>query len=100
MKSNYYDKSVELGAEFQKNNPNIWAGYDTVKYQKQIKDLVLRYNAKTILDYGCGKGLQYTEPLPYALGDEEPEWTTFDKWLGVEVYKYDPCVEGLDTPPP
>jgi hypothetical protein len=23
MKSNYYDKSVELGTEFQKNNPNI-----------------------------------------------------------------------------
>jgi len=100
MKSNYYDQSVGLGAEFQKANPSIWAGYDVVKYQKQIKNLVVKYDAKTILDYGCGKGLQYTEPLPYALGDEEPNWTTFDKWLGGEVYKYDPCVEGLDIPPP
>ena len=92
MKSNYYDKSVELGTEFQKNNSKNWAGYDTVKYQKQIKDLVVKYNAKTILDYGCGKGLQYTELLPYALSDEEPELTTFDKWLGVTFYKYDPCI--------
>lgn len=96
MKSNYYDKSVELGTEFQNNNPTLWSGYDTVKYQKQIKDLVLKYNAKTILDYGCGKGLQYTEPLIYG----ETELTTFDKWLGVEVYKYDPCVEEFAVPPP
>jgi SAM-dependent methyltransferase len=100
MKSNYYDKSVELGTEFQKNNPNIWAGYDVVKYQKQIKDLVVKYNAKTILDYGCGKGLQYIDPLPYALSDEEPQWTTFDKWLGVTVYKYDPCIEEFKNLPP
>ena len=100
MKSNYYDQSVQEGTKFQLDNPKNWAGYDVVKYQKQIKDLVIKYNAKTLLDYGCGKGLQYSEPLPYALGDEEPEWTTFDKWLGVEVYKYDPCVEEFSVPPP
>ena len=104
MKSNYYDTSVQLGTEFQKNNPKNWAGYDVVKYQDQIKDLVQRYNAKTILDYGCGKGLQYTEKLPWGMknGVEPPldQWTTFDKWLGVDVYKYDPCVPGLDISPP
>lgn len=100
MTSEYYKQSVDLGTDFQKNNPKNWAGYDVVKYQKQIKDLVLKYDAKTILDYGCGKGLQYTDPLPYALGNEEPEWTTFDKWLGVTVYKYDPCVEEFKEPPP
>lgn len=100
MKSSYYNQSVELGIEFQKNNPKNWNGYDVVKYQKQIKNLVNFYNAKTILDYGCGKGLQYTDPLPYALDNEEPTWTTFDKWLNVDVYKYDPCVEAFKEPPP
>lgn len=99
MTSEYYKQSVDLGTDFQKNNPKNWAGYDVVKYQRQIKDLVIKYNAKTILDYGCGKGFQYTDPLPYALGDEEPVWTTFDKWLGVTVYKYDPCVEEFKEPP-
>ena len=63
-----------------------------------------RYNAKTILDYGCGKGLQYQEPLPYGMlsGEAMPEnqWQTFDQYLGVTVYRYDPCVSAFETPPP
>ena len=94
--SPYYLESVRQGAEFQKNNKS-WAGYDVVKYQTKIKDLVVRYRAKTILDYGCGKGLQYKEPLPYA---SEDNWQTFDEYLGVTVYKYDPCVPEHSMLPP
>ena len=94
--SPYYLESVQQGTEFQKNNKS-WAGYDVVKYQTKIKDLVDRYDAKTILDYGCGKGLQYKEPLPYASKDN---WQTFDEYLGVTVYKYDPCVPEHSTLPP
>lgn len=101
--SPYYLESVARGAEFQKNNKS-WAGYDVVKYQKKIYDLVQRYNAKTILDYGCGKGLQYKERLPYGGGPglelPDSEWQTFDKYLGVKVYCYDPCVEGFEQLPP
>jgi hypothetical protein len=101
--SPYYKESVKLGARFQEENKS-WAGYDVVKYQNKIHDLVQRYNAKTILDYGCGKGLQYIEPLPYGAepGEELPKdkWQTFDQYLGVTVYRYDPCVEGFETPPP
>lgn len=96
MKSSYYDTSVKLGTQFQLENKN-WNGFDVVKYQKQIKDLVVKYNAKTILDYGCGKGLQYSESLPYGSKDN---WKTFDQWLGVTVYKYDPCIEEFKNPPP
>ena len=94
--SPYYLESVQQGAEFQENNKS-WAGYDVVKYQKKIKDLVVRYRATTILDYGCGKGLQYKEPLPYA---SEDNWQTFDEYLGVTVYKYDPCVPEHSMLPP
>jgi len=100
--SPYYKESVRLGTEFQQNNKN-WAGYDVVKYQKLIKDLVIRYNVKTILDYGCGKGSQYTEKLPYGQlpGDPIPleDWKTFDEYLGVNVYPYDPCVEAHNQLP-
>ena len=101
--SPYYLESVQQGTEFQENNKS-WAGYDVVKYQKKIKDLVDRYDAKTILDYGCGKGLQYKEKLPYGGGQElelpQEQWQTFDEYLGVKVYCYDPCVEGFTELPP
>jgi hypothetical protein len=96
MTSAYYAESVRLGREFQESNKS-WAGYDVVKYQNCIKDLVDHYGAQTILDYGCGKGQQYTDPLPYA---GEHNWQTFDAYLGVSVYRYDPCVAGSETPPP
>ena len=94
--SSYYSQSVAEGSKFQHENKS-WAGFDVIKYKDQIKDLVDRYQAKTILDYGCGKGLQYTDPLPYA---GEGNLQTFDQWLDVTVYKYDPCVPGIDIPPP
>jgi len=94
--SPYYLESVRQGTEFQQNNKS-WAGYDVVKYQMKIKDLVNRYRATTILDYGCGKGMQYKEPLPYASKDN---WQTFNEYLGVTVYKYDPCVPEHSTLPP
>jgi SAM-dependent methyltransferase len=96
MVSSYYQESVEQGAKFQAENKS-WAGLDTVKYQKQIKDLVDHYQAKTILDYGCGKGEQYVQLLPY---ESEEQRQTLDDWLGVTVYKYDPCVPEFATPPP
>jgi hypothetical protein len=101
--SDYYLESVAAGRRFQQQNKS-WAGYDVVKYQNKIHDLVNQYNAKTILDYGCGKGLQYSEPLPYGTesGKELPadQWQTFDQYLGVKVFKYDPCVEEFEIPPP
>jgi hypothetical protein len=93
--SSYYQDSVAIGAKFQQENKS-WAGFDVVKYQNKIKDLVDRYGAKTILDYGCGKGQQYTDPLPYA---GEDNWQTFDQYLEVTVYKYDPCIPEYSTPP-
>jgi len=101
--SDYYLESVAAGRRFQQQNKS-WAGYDVVKYQNKIRDLVRRYNARTILDYGCGKGLQYSDPLPYGAKPDlelpQDQWQTFDQYLGVTVYCYDPCVAEFETPPP
>lgn len=49
-----------------------------------IKEIIDRLGCKTVLDYGCGKGEQYTWLIP-SIGK------TLEQWWGVEVTKYDPA---------
>ncbi len=90
----YYD-SVKRCADFHKSN-KTWSGKATFQYADEIKKLVVKYNARSLLDYGCGKAKHYDPSSHIKIEDK-----TFDQWLGIEsVYKYDPCVENLDILPP
>ena len=99
--SKYYATSVELGQQFQQNNPKNWAGNDSKSYHNYIRFLMDRYAASTVLDYGCGKGQQYTDIVSYGLPHavmSEP--MTFQTRINAEsVYKYDPCVAEFDQEP-
>jgi len=100
MPSSYYLESVELGKKFQKEN-STWGGDDCKNYHNQIRTLMDKYNAKTVLDYGCGKGRQYEEFVSYGLPEYQvSEPMTFDTRINAEsVYKFDPCVEKFDIEP-
>ena len=94
--SDYYATSVELGTKFQLENKS-WDGRDTFKYRRQIRDLVQHYNCKTLLDYGCGKGYQWSDSHIF-LPEEYPQ--KFQTWLGIDqVSLYDPCVEEFAQEP-
>lgn len=54
------DNWVEEYIESHKDD-NIFEGYTLKLHIQSIKDLVAQTECKTLLDYGCGKGLQYTE---------------------------------------
>ena len=83
--------AVAKGTFFQ-NTHKSWAGNDSKNYVTQIKHLVSKYNANSVLDYGCGKGFQYTNPIK----DLKP----FNERCGFEsYYLYDPCVEQYKVPP-
>ena len=86
-----YKEAVAKGTFFQ-NTHKSWAGNDSKNYVTQIKHLVSKYNANSVLDYGCGKGFQYTNPIK----DLKP----FNERCGFEsYYLYDPCVEQYKVPP-
>jgi SAM-dependent methyltransferase len=99
--SEYYKQSVELGKKFQKENSS-WAGTDCKNYHNYIRALMDKYDAKTVLDYGCGKGNQYVDVLPYILPDKKQltEPMTFKTRINAEsVYQFDPCVEEFEIEP-
>ena len=60
-------------------------------YFKEIKSLIDRTESKTLLDYGCGKAMHYSNGIL-----EGPNW---DKEWGVEATLYDPGVEKFEKKP-
>ena len=100
MPSSYYLESVELGKHFQLNNSS-WGGTDCKNYHNQIRVLMDKYRANTVLDYGCGKGMQYTNLVPYGMPDnQDTEPMTFQTRINAEsVYKFDPCVKEFEIEP-
>ncbi len=98
--SDYYKQSVELGKKFQTASSS-WAGTDCKNYHNYIRSLMDKYDAKTVLDYGCGKGQQYTDVVPYVLPNKQlTEPMTFQTRINAEsVYKFDPCVKEFEIEP-
>lgn len=65
-------------------------GTAIVTHKDEIKKLVKQYDAKRLLDYGCGRGDAYR--APYRL---HAEWGL--KWF--EVYLYDPAFRANEERP-
>tara|TARA_B100001057_G_scaffold463531_1_gene517585 strand:- start:476 stop:1084 length:609 start_codon:yes stop_codon:yes gene_type:complete len=86
--SQEYLDAVTKGTQFQEKE-SAWAGMDSKNYIEEIKCLRKHHKAKTLLDYGCGKGHQYTQKSP-----------PFDQRCGFKsYYLYDPCVSYYNVPP-
>ena len=64
----------------------------------RIKDMILRHGARSILDYGAGKGMQY-QPMPVRVEGIE-EWPSIQAFWSVnEIRCYDPCYQPFNTLP-
>ncbi len=81
------------GEKFLQLEPEAtYPGISLMPHLGRIKRLIDETDAKTILDYGSGKGMQY-EPQRIALPGRG-EWNSvLDYWDVDEVRCYDPCYE-------
>jgi 2-polyprenyl-3-methyl-5-hydroxy-6-metoxy-1,4-benzoquinol methylase len=70
---------VDYAAEYRRLHANKkwFTGKSIMDYAGQITELVYATQAKTILDYGCGKGKQYSE------------FKVHERWGGILPYCYD-----------
>jgi hypothetical protein len=83
--SDSYINSVEQGALFHKTY-KTWAGSGTFQYIDQLLFLKKKYNASSMLDFGCGKGIQF-------------ENNKIQNLVGCDISGYDPCIHGLENWP-
>jgi hypothetical protein len=68
-------------------NPKMFRGGSIKGHLEAIGTLVGRFEAETLLDYGCGKGLQYSG------------WKFHERWGVAAPTLYDPGVPGIDQKP-
>jgi hypothetical protein len=96
MYSDVYYQSVENSRQYHLKK-DIYSGVATLGYHCDIKALVEKHNARTLLDYGCGKAFHYYNKEKYK------EWfngVSFDQWLGLDsFYLFDPCVDQFSKHP-
>jgi hypothetical protein len=83
--SDSYVNSVEQGALFHKTH-KTWAGKGTFQYIDHLSFLKKKYNASSMLDFGCGKGIQF-------------ENNKIQNLVGCDISGYDPCIHGLENWP-
>jgi|SRR5688572_26447536 len=79
---------LRLGLSGEQTYPGI----SLLPHVHRIKRLIVSTGAKTILDYGCGKGHQY-DPVPIRIPDDRTWDSVIDYWDVDEVCCYDPCYE-------
>jgi len=72
--------------ELHQKHPDIFTGRSTYEHKDRIANLIELTGSSTVLDYGCGKGKQYTIDQ-------------YDLYWGVEVDCYDPAVDIYKTLP-
>lgn len=73
--------------ETHERYPDYFKGYSIMSYVTQIDMLIKHYQIKTVLDYGCGKGMGWAK------------YNLKDVWNLDRVVLYDPGVEQYATKP-
>ena len=84
--SEEYQLGIRLGAD-QHRKSKTYSGKFLRPHRGRIKELIDRLQCKTVLDYGCGRGEQYT----WVSTKKPPIGLTLERYWGLTVTKYDPC---------
>lgn len=90
--SDKYFQALSLTQRHHDSQSKTFSGQFTWKNRHRIKEIIDRFDVRTILDYGCGGGKQYTN-----VDDETGE--SLEKYWGIVPTKYDPGVRRFAKEP-
>lgn len=87
-----HDEMHRVGAADQGLTPDrTFPGVNLLMHSQRLREIVSLTNARTLLDYGAGKGLGWSQPVSTQDGQTYPELLSF---LGLaSKHCYDPCYE-------
>lgn len=89
----HFEGEKFLGIPPEKTFP----GQSLPPHAGRIKSYIDKYGAKTLLDYGCGKGVQY-QPAQVKVSDGRV-FNSIPEFWGVTVALYDPAYTPFSTLP-
>ena len=92
-----YTKLLEEYKEMHKSSKGMFNGRSLVKYVDIIKNYLEKNECKTLIDYGCGKGLLYTDDYELVT-EKKPYYSNINKplneyWNLTRHSLYDPAHE-------
>lgn len=82
--SDAYYKALALTTKHHESQQKTFSGQFTWKMRGVIKDVIDRFDVKSVLDYGCGRGKQYE--------NIDDKGKTLEQYWGIVTTKYDPGV--------
>lgn len=85
--------------EHQMKPEEAYPGNELPKFAGAIKTMIDKHQAKSIMDYGCGKGKQYG-PAEVKDGNGKIFKSIPEFWAVDKVHCYDPCVPAFCKLPP
>ena len=81
-----YERYIKMYRKMHRTTDRF-PGRSIKKHADEIGELIRKFDAKTILDYGCGGGDQYVTHRVQ------------DRWPDVEIFMYDPAVPRFENKP-
>ena len=84
-----HQEGFSLADGTKRNAKDAYDGHSTLVFAKLIKDIIIKNQIKSMLDYGCGKGFYYSNPSNM---HGEKILSLRDYWK-IDIDLYDPCYE-------